>query len=298
MYRPRSPSSMFSGRGAAHTTARHPGAPLLLRPERGPVRRDPRLLTGDGQEPDRQSPRHRAQGAHSGAEPGCQAPSTEDGPAMIESQIRELFTGIARGEPEISLVDAELARRRGRARLRWRRAAAAGTPLLAAATVVAVVVTVGLTPAHPRLGTAVIGNGPAAPRQFNPLVPYLSFGWLPAGQSLVMGGVRRTVVSIEGGEQAILGPWLGPQRLRRRAVSFHPRRQDAEMRCSAPRGPRHEYCRPRASGARAPRVVGRPESHVVGKRWSCLAVRPQRLGMVVPAEHVPLLAATDGSRQA
>jgi hypothetical protein len=120
---------------------------------------------------------------------------------MIESQIRDLFTGIAGGEPEISRVDAELARRRGRARLRWRRGAAAGTPLLAAATVVAVAVTVGLAPAHPRPGTAATGNGPAAPRQFNPLVPYLSFGWLPAGQSLVMGGVRRTVVSIEGGSK-------------------------------------------------------------------------------------------------
>ena len=30
--------------------------------------------------------------------------------------------------------------------------------------------------------------GPSAPRQFNPLVPYLSFGWLPAGNSLVAGG--------------------------------------------------------------------------------------------------------------
>jgi hypothetical protein len=120
---------------------------------------------------------------------------------MTESQIRELFTGIADGEPEISRVDAELARRRGRARLRRRRAAAAGTPLLAAATAVAIAITVGLTPAHPRPGTTATGNGPAAPRQFNPLVPYLSFGWLPAGQSLVMGGVRRTVVSVEAGSK-------------------------------------------------------------------------------------------------
>jgi hypothetical protein len=120
---------------------------------------------------------------------------------MIESQIRELFTGIAGGEPEISRVDAELARRRGRARLRWRWAAAAGTPLLAAATAVAVVVTVGLAPAHPRPGTAATGNGPAAPRQFNPLVPYLSFGWLPKGVTLVSGGTRRTVVSIEAGRK-------------------------------------------------------------------------------------------------
>src|SRR5262245_4310626 len=68
---------------------------------------------------------------------------------MTESQIRDLFTGIAGGEPETSPVDPELARRRGRARLRRRWAAAAGTPLLAAATAVAVVVTVGLAPAPP-----------------------------------------------------------------------------------------------------------------------------------------------------
>jgi hypothetical protein len=73
--------------------------------------------------------------------------------------------------------------------------------VLAAGTVVAVVVTVGLAPAHTRPGTAATGNGPAAPRQFNPLVPYISFGWLPAGKSLVMGGVRRTVVSIEAGSK-------------------------------------------------------------------------------------------------
>jgi hypothetical protein len=120
---------------------------------------------------------------------------------MTESQIRELFTGIAGDEPEISRVDTELARRRGRARLRWRRAAAAGIPLLAAATAVAIAVTVGLAPAHPRPSTAATGNGPAAPRQFDALVPYLSFGWLPAGKSLVMGGVRRTVVSVEAGSK-------------------------------------------------------------------------------------------------
>jgi len=120
---------------------------------------------------------------------------------MIESQVRELFTGIAVGEPEISRVDTELARRRGRARLRRRRAAAVATPLLAAATAVAIALSVGLAPAHPRAGAAASGNGPAAPRQFNPLAPYLSFGWLPAGESVVMGGVRRTVVSVEAGKK-------------------------------------------------------------------------------------------------
>lgn len=79
---------------------------------------------------------------------------------MTESQIRELFTGIAGDEPEISRVDTELARRRGRARLRWRRAAAAGIPLLAAATAVAIAVTVGLAPAHPARARRPPGTGP------------------------------------------------------------------------------------------------------------------------------------------
>jgi hypothetical protein len=118
---------------------------------------------------------------------------------MTESQIRELFAGIAGDEPETSQVDTELARRRARARLRGRRATAVGIPLLAVVTAVAVALTVGLMPTHPRPGPAATGSGPAAPRQFSPLVPYLSFGWLPAGNSLVMGGVRRTAVSIEAG---------------------------------------------------------------------------------------------------
>jgi hypothetical protein len=121
---------------------------------------------------------------------------------MIEDQIRELFTGIASAEPVTSRVDAERARRRGRARLRWRRAAATGTPLLAAATAVAIAVTVGLAPAHLHQGAAATGNGPAAPRQFDPLVPYLSFGWLPAGMSLMRGGVSRTAAFMDAGTRA------------------------------------------------------------------------------------------------
>ena len=41
---------------------------------------------------------------------------------MIESQVRALFAEIADGEPVPPRVDIPLARRRGRARLRWRRA--------------------------------------------------------------------------------------------------------------------------------------------------------------------------------
>ena len=73
---------------------------------------------------------------------------------MIESQIRALFAQIADGEPVPSRVDVELARRRGRARLRWRRACVAGGSVVAAAAVAALAVGVG--PVRP-------GPGPRPP---------------------------------------------------------------------------------------------------------------------------------------
>ena len=118
---------------------------------------------------------------------------------MVESELRALFAQIAGGEPAGGGVDVALARRRGRARLRWRRAVVAGGSVLAAAAVVAVAVLVG--PVRPAAGPPAAG--PAAPRQFSPLNPYLSFGWLPAGNSLVAGGVRPEVAYLIGGRSAL-----------------------------------------------------------------------------------------------
>jgi hypothetical protein len=115
---------------------------------------------------------------------------------MTEPQIRALFAEIADREPAPSRVDIQLARRRGRARRRWRRACVAGTSVLAAAAVVALAVGVGLV----RLGSGPPA-GPTAPRQFNPLVPYLSFGWLPAGSRLVAGDARPEVVALVAGRK-------------------------------------------------------------------------------------------------
>ena len=114
---------------------------------------------------------------------------------MIEAQVRALFMEIADGEPDPPRVDTGLAHRRGRARLRWRRASLAGAPVLAAVAVAALVVAG--VPFRPGPGPAT--GGPGAPRQFNPLVPYLSFGWLPAGESLVWGGTSRQDVWVAGG---------------------------------------------------------------------------------------------------
>jgi len=108
---------------------------------------------------------------------------------MIESQVRALFTEIAGGEPGASRVDTQLAHRRGRARLRWRRAGVASAPLVVAAAVAAVALAVGA--AAPPGRTGPVSTGPLAPRQFDVLTPYLSFGWLPAGNSLVEGGASK-----------------------------------------------------------------------------------------------------------
>ena len=116
---------------------------------------------------------------------------------MSESQIRALFAQIADAEPVPSRVDVQLARRRGRVRLRWRRACVAGGSVLAVAAVTALAVGVGLV----RPGPGPEATGPTAPRQFSPLVPYVSFGWLPAGESLGQGGIRPTESYMAAGPQ-------------------------------------------------------------------------------------------------
>ena len=118
---------------------------------------------------------------------------------MSETQLRALFAQIAADEPAGSRIDTLRAHRRGRARLRWRRACVASGSVLAGAAVAALAVGVG--PARPGPGPAAAG--PAAPRQFNPLVPYVSFGWLPAGESLYAGGITPTQSYMDAGH---IGP--------------------------------------------------------------------------------------------
>ena len=124
---------------------------------------------------------------------------------MTESQVRGLFNEIAEGETGPSRVDPQLALRRGRARLRWRRACAAGAPVLAAAAVAVVALAVAAGPGRP--GTGPAAAGPAAPRQFNPLNPGVSFGWLPAGESIMQGGARRTEVFMDAGSPSEFPGW-------------------------------------------------------------------------------------------
>src|SRR5262249_39782502 len=117
---------------------------------------------------------------------------------MTESQLRALFTQIADGEPGPSRVDAQLAFRRGRARVRWRRACAAGAPVLAAATVAAVALAVTAAPAPPGPGPAA-GAGPGGPRPVSPGDPHGAFGWLACREPLGQGGITPTQSYLDGG---------------------------------------------------------------------------------------------------
>lgn len=118
---------------------------------------------------------------------------------MTESQIQELFSQIADGEPDSPRVDTKLVLHRGRSRLRWRRAGLIGAPALAAGLVVAVVLAVAAAPMRSGTGQPATGAKATAPRQFNPLSPGVAFGWLPTGQKIVDGGAATTGVGLSTG---------------------------------------------------------------------------------------------------
>ncbi|HEY1344538.1 MAG TPA: hypothetical protein VGF54_06125 [Streptosporangiaceae bacterium] len=84
--------------------------------------------------------------------------------------------------------------RRHRRRTRRR----AGIAALSVAAAAVVVLAVAAGPVRPGNGPAA-GAGPVAPRQFNPLITNVWFGWLPAGESLISGGVRPTQAFLEAG---------------------------------------------------------------------------------------------------
>jgi hypothetical protein len=126
---------------------------------------------------------------------------------MIESQVRALFNQLAEGETGPPRVDTQLLLRRGRARLRWRRACVAGAPVLAAATTAAVVLVMAVGPFRVGPGAVAAGGGPAAPRQFDPVIPSVSFGWLPAGESLYSGETRPTQAFLAAGPRGSLPQW-------------------------------------------------------------------------------------------
>lgn len=98
---------------------------------------------------------------------------------LDEHAVRTLLHEAARTPEPPSAVDVDAARRRGSRQLRARRAA---LPVLAVvALAAALTVPGGLLSGHPE--RTVASPVLDAPFQFNPLVPYASFGWLPPGYS-------------------------------------------------------------------------------------------------------------------
>ncbi len=107
---------------------------------------------------------------------------------MDESAVRELLDLAARDDDAPPCgVSVALARRRGRQRRRLLRVYLPGAAPVAAAIAVALILTLSASlrggsaggSEHERSKPAA----PVAPSSFNPLVPYASFGWLPAGFS-------------------------------------------------------------------------------------------------------------------
>ena len=98
---------------------------------------------------------------------------------LDEHAVRTLLHEAARTPEPPSAVDVDAARRRGGRQLRARRAA---LPVLAVvALAAALTVPGGLLSGHSE--RTVASPAVDAPWQFNPLVPYASFGWLPPGYS-------------------------------------------------------------------------------------------------------------------
>jgi hypothetical protein len=117
-----------------------------------------------------------------------------------ESDLRVLFKRQAASELPPARISIPAARRIGRARLLRRRAAAFGSPVLAAAAVVAVVLA-GLFAVGPRQPATTLGI-PPAPKLFNPLVPYATVTWYPYRPGLVGASDWRTALVLRASSRS------------------------------------------------------------------------------------------------
>lgn len=123
---------------------------------------------------------------------------------MDEARARALLELAAATAPPAARVDIQLARSNGRRKLRWRRVGQAGAPALAVLAIIAVVTATAApsgTDGHAaeRPATTSAHGRVAPPRQFNPLIPYAAFGWLPHGESLNGGQIWPTYTYLTAG---------------------------------------------------------------------------------------------------
>lgn len=120
---------------------------------------------------------------------------------MRESDLRVLFKRQAAIELPPAPINIPEARRTGRARLLRRRAGAFASPVMAAGAVVAVVLLTGLFATAPRPPAPTPG-GPAAPKLFNPLVPYASVTWYPFRPTLSGGSDIHTALLLRASSRS------------------------------------------------------------------------------------------------
>jgi hypothetical protein len=99
---------------------------------------------------------------------------------MLETDLQELFELQAGSDGPPARFSVPAARRQARSRIRIRRAGTIGAPVLAACAVLAVALSATVFSGG---SPGIIGPGApaAAPKHFDPLHPYASFGWLPPG---------------------------------------------------------------------------------------------------------------------
>jgi len=104
---------------------------------------------------------------------------------MDENTVRTLLRAIADTPEPPPAVDLDRARRRGLRKLWIRRCVAPALAVVAVAAAVTVPNELQIDHPERTVATAKHPAAPAvtAPARFNPLVPYASFGWLPAGFS-------------------------------------------------------------------------------------------------------------------
>jgi hypothetical protein len=117
---------------------------------------------------------------------------------MDEAGARALLERLSATEPPASRVDIGLARQRGRTLARRRRWALAGAPLLAAAAVVALVLSIGAITSG---GSEPVITPPPLTRSvhhpFNPLAPYAAFGRLPKGVPRNVSSTGSTQIQLQ-----------------------------------------------------------------------------------------------------
>jgi len=133
---------------------------------------------------------------------------------MLETDLRHFFELQAAAEQPTRL-NIEATYRAARTRLRIRRLATIATPLIAIVAVTAIALTFGAQAGHrgplgpgPRHQRTHHARQPSAPVSFNPLHPYLSFGWLPPGTSVVSGESGTTAQYVNAGRPGVQVAWM------------------------------------------------------------------------------------------